>query len=303
VSQGNLDEAVNLALHAMASASLARDGEQVGWQAPSIAQGLASRKAPEKAEQIYHQLLALLQTWSIDNTMPLIQAQQQYARFLIGQKDRWGEAPAAMERYRENLVLTRGAETSDLEQVMNLRIEFARARGASGEAVQGAEELLAFEESLSGTTSAAYMRAAQTAAGVYQSTGNPERALALHRQIVAIADVTLSPNEAQRGYVRINAAFAFASARQFNEAERLANEAVAVGERMRPPQTKAFAAQADQIRRMKAAAESGSARTEGWGNGGGVTSSHCFTFRAPDGTPKSGASPAEKEAARKTGPQ
>src|SRR5439155_12743307 len=161
------------------------------------------------------------------------------------QKNRWGEAPAAMERYRENLVQARGAETSELEQVMKMRIEFARARGASGEAVQAAEELLAFEESLSGTTSAAYMRAAQTAAGVYQFTGNPERALALHRQIISIADVTLSPNEAQRGYVRINAAFAFANARQFDEAERLANEAVAVGERMRPPQTKAFAPQAD----------------------------------------------------------
>jgi hypothetical protein len=99
VSQGNLDEAVDLALHAMASASHARDGEQVGWQVPSIAAELASRKAPEKSEQLYHQVLALLQTWSIDNAMPLIQAQQQYARFLIGQKDRWGEAPAAMERY------------------------------------------------------------------------------------------------------------------------------------------------------------------------------------------------------------
>jgi hypothetical protein len=289
VNQGNLDEAVNLALHAMASASLARDGEQVGWQVPSIAAGLASRKAPEKSEQLYHQLLALLQTWSIDNTMPLIQAQQQYARFLIGQIDRWGEAPAAMERYRENLVLARGAETSDLEQVMNLRIEFARARAAPGEAVQTAEELLAFEESLSGTTSAPYMRAAQTAANVYQSTGNPERALPLHRQIVAIADLALSSNDPQRGFVRINAAFAFANVRQFDEAERLANEAVAVGKRMRPPQTKLFAPQIEQIRRMKTAAESGSVRTDGVVNGAVMTPGGWVavrTIQAPDGTPK-----------------
>ena len=140
---------------------------------------------------------------------------------------------------------------------------------ARGEAVQTAEELLAFEESLSGTTSAPYMRAAQTAAGVYQSSGNPARALALHRQIVAIADLTLSSNDAQRGFVRITAAFAFANARQFDEAERLANEAVAVGERM-------FAPQADQLRQMKTAAESGSARTEGGSNGG---------WYAPDETP------------------
>jgi tetratricopeptide (TPR) repeat protein len=306
VSQGNLDEAVNLALHAMASASLARDGEQVGWQALSIALALASRKAPEKSEQLFHQLLALLQTWSIDNTMPLIQAQQQYARFLIGQKDHWVEVPAAMERYRENLVLARGAETSDLEQVMNLRIEFARARGAPGEAVQIAEELLAFEESLSGTTSAPYMRAAQTAANVYQYAGNPERALALHRQIVAIADLTLSPNEAQRGLVRINAAFAFANAGQFDEAERLANEAVAVGERMRPPRL--FAPQVEQIGRMKTAAESGSAPTDGVVNGAVMTRGGWFTNRgiqAPDGTPNTmtavpgGTPPATKPTADK----
>jgi len=115
------------------------------------------------------------------------------------------------------------------------------------------------------------MRAAQTAAGVYQSSGNPERALALHRQIVAIADLTLSPNEAQRGFVRINAALAFANARQFDEAERLANEAVSIGERVRPAQTKLFASQADQIRRLKTGAESGAARTEGTGSRSRVT--------------------------------
>jgi tetratricopeptide (TPR) repeat protein len=288
LNQGNLDEAVNLALHAMASASLARDGEQVGWQVPSIAAGLAGWKAPEKAEQLYHQLLALLHTWSTDNTMPLIQVQQQYARFLIGQKDRWGEAPAAIERYRENLVLAEGAETSDLEQVMNLRIDFARARGALGETVQIAEELLAFEESLSGTTSANYMRAAQTLANVYQSAGNPERALALHRQIVAIADLTLSPNETPRGFVRINAAFAFANARRFDEAEGLVNEALAIGERMRPPQSKLFAAQAEQIRRMKTAAESGSVQTDGVVHGGiGGGWFEMRTFQAPNGTSNS----------------
>jgi tetratricopeptide (TPR) repeat protein len=285
VNHGSLDQAVNLALHAMASASLARDGEQV-WRVPSIAAGLAGRKAPDKAEQIYHRLFALLETWSIDNTVPLIRAQQQYASFLIDQKDRRGEAPAAIERYRENLVLAGGAETSDLEHVMNLRIEFARARGAPGEAVQIAEELLAFEESLSGTTSANYMRAAQTVANAYQSTRNPERALALHRQIVAIADLTLSPNEAQRGFVRINAAFAFANARQFDEAEGLANEAVSVGERMRPPQTKLFTPQVEQIRQMKIAAESGSVETDGVVNGAAMTRGGWFAIRTgPNGTP------------------
>jgi len=69
------------------------------------------------------------------------------------------------------------------------------------------------------------MRAAQTAASVYQSSGNLERALALHREIVSIADLTLRANDPQRGFVRINAAIAYAHARRFDEAERLAAEA------------------------------------------------------------------------------
>jgi tetratricopeptide (TPR) repeat protein len=261
-SQGNLDEAMNLTLNAMGLASLARDGEQVGWQVANIAGVIVSRKGADKAERLFHELLALLQSWAIDNTMPLLQAQQQYAHFLIGQKDRWGEAPAAIEQYRENLVLTRGAETSELEQVMNLRIALARARGAREDAAQAAEELLAFQESLSGNTSAGYLRAAQTAAGVFQYSGDPEKGLALYRQIIGIADVTLSGNDERRGSVRISAAFAFVSARRFDEAERMANEAIAVAEGMRPARGELLAPQVGEIRRLIAAQ---SARTDGGG--------------------------------------
>src|SRR5258706_4343912 len=42
--------------------------------------------------------------------------------------------------------------------------------------------------------------------------------------IIVIADLTLAASDAQRGFVRINAAFAFANGRQFDEAEHLANE-------------------------------------------------------------------------------
>ena len=286
VSQGNLNEAVELALRVIASASYARDGEQIAWQVPSIASALASRKAPEKGEQLYHQLWILLQTWSVDNTLPLTQALQQYSRFLIAQKDRWGEAPAAIERYRENLLAAQGAETSELEQVIHLQIDFAHARAAQAEAVQGAKELLALEESLSGTTSLPYMRAAQTAANIYQSTGNLERALALHRQVIAIADMSLPENEPQRGFVRTNAALAFANARQFEEAERLANEAVGVGERMRPPRTNLFVPTVEQIRRMKSASESGPVLTDSVVNGSALRGGGWFdvhTVQTPNG--------------------
>jgi hypothetical protein len=148
-----------------------------------------------------------------------------------------------------------------MEQVLQLRIDLARAKGAPEEAVQSAEEGLALAETLSGATGAPYLRAAQSAATVYQSAGNLGRSLVLQRQIVSLADLTLPASDAQRGFVRLNAAMAFALGRQFDEAERLADEAVAVGQTMRPPRTDLFARQAEQIHKMKTAAESGAATT------------------------------------------
>jgi hypothetical protein len=123
--------------------------------------------------------------------------------------------------------------------------------------VRRMEELLALEESLSGPTSTPYLHVAQTVANVYQSSGKMDRALALHRQIVAIADRSLPASDAQRGFLRMNAAMAFAMARQFDEAERLANEAIAVGQALYPPRTDLFRSQAEQIQKMKANAQSG----------------------------------------------
>jgi len=148
-----------------------------------------------------------------------------------------------------------------MEQVFQLRIEFGRRQPESAAAVRPAEDLLAFEESRSGNRSAPYMRAAQTAASVYQSSGNLERALALHREIVSIADLTLRANDPQRGFVRINAAIAYAHARRFDEAERLAAEAQTFGE---PTGNKMFASQIDQIRMMKRLRNR---RPYGWASG------------------------------------
>jgi hypothetical protein len=257
INQGNVDEAVSLALDAIASASSAPDGEQVAWQVPNLAAQLANRKAPEKAEQIYWALFPLLEARAVDNVGAPAQALQQYARFLMGQKDRWGDAALAIDRYRDNVVAAQGADTAGMMQVQQLRIELAQIKGAHEEAEQKAEELLALEESLSGATSSSYLRAAQTAANVYQSSGKMDRALALHGQIVAIADRTLSARDAQRGFLRMNAAMAFATARQFDQAERLANEAIAVGEALYPPRPDLFRSQAAQIEKMKANAQSG----------------------------------------------
>ena len=256
-NEGHLDEAVNLALDAIASASSAPDGEQVAWQVPNLAAQLAGRKAPEKGEQLYRALFPLLEARAADNLQPLTQAQQQYARFLMSQKDRWGDAALAIDRYRDGVVTAQGAETSGMVQVQQLRIELAQNKGAHEEASQKADELLALEESLSGSTSTPYLHAMQTGAGVYQSNGRLERALELHRQIVAIADRTLQPGDAQRGFLRMNAAQMFAGARQFDEAERLAAEAVAIGQSLQPPRPELFRGEVEQIQRMKANTQSG----------------------------------------------
>jgi len=255
-NQGNLEEALNLGLHALASAAPARDRDQVPWQVTNLASVLAAKKAPEKAERLYHDLLPLVESWAVDDNGPLLQVRQQYARFVMAQRDRWGEAPAAIGRYQQAVVDANGPESSAMKQVIHLRLEFARARGAQAEAVRSAEDLLALEESLSGNTSQPYMHAARTAAGAFESAGNRERALAMHRQIVKIADLTLRADDLQRADVRMAAASVFASARQFDEAERLAGEAVTIAAGAKPPPPRVFAGQLEQIRRMKAAAES-----------------------------------------------
>src|SRR5687768_4435525 len=166
----------------------------------------------------------------------------------MGQKDRWTEVPSAINRYRETVMGLQGAEAGEMQHVIQLRITFARRQGESLAAVQPAEELLAFEESRSGNKSVPYMRAAQTAAGVYQSSGNLERALALRREIISIADTTLRANDPQRGYVRNGAAVTYAHAGRFDEAELLAAEAKTFGERIGD---KGFPSVIEQIRAIK----------------------------------------------------
>jgi hypothetical protein len=250
-NQGNVDEAVRLALDAMGSAGLAQDGEQLAWQVPNLAFQLAERKAPDKAEQLYRTLFPLLEARAVDNVQPLNQALPQYVRFLMGQKN-WGDAALAIDRYRDSVVAAQGADTAGMVYVRQMEIELAQTKGVRDEAEQKAEDLLAFEASLSGTTSVPYLRVTQSAANVFQSSGKIDRALALHRQMVAIADRTLPANDPQRGFLRMNAAMAFAIARQFDEAERLANEAIAVGQSLHPPRTDVFQRQAEEIQQMKA---------------------------------------------------
>jgi tetratricopeptide (TPR) repeat protein len=240
----------------MDAAGHAVDRDQAVWQVPSIAATLANTKAPDKAEQLYQRLFGLVESWSADTLQPILNVLQNYPRFLMQQQDRWPEVPGAIERYRSALTTARGEGTGWLEEALRLSIDFERAHGSQARALSAAQDLLTLEESLNGNTSEPYLRAAETLAEVCESTGDSGRALPLRRQTVAIADLVFPASDARRGYIRIQVALALARQRQFDEAERLANEALAIGETMRPPQANSFAQQLEQIRQMKAAPQS-----------------------------------------------
>src|ERR1039457_4453184 len=106
------EEAFSLALQAMEAAPRAADREQIAWQVPGIASGLANKNAPAKAEQLYQHLFGIVQSWSADNQQPLLNVAQRYPRFLMAQKDRQVQPAAALERGAALSAIPDGAEGS-----------------------------------------------------------------------------------------------------------------------------------------------------------------------------------------------
>src|ERR1017187_9275302 len=248
------EEAFSLALQAMEAAPRAADRDQIAWQVPGIASGLANKNAPAKAEQLYQHLFGIVQSWSADNQQPLLNVAQRYPRFLMAQKDRQADVPEAIERYRKMLMNSRGAGTGHLQDPLQMTIEFERFHGSPKRALLATLDLLALEESMNGSTSEPYLQATEMLADLYEAGGDPERSLPLLRQAVAIGNLVYSANDARRGNTRTRLASALARQREFDEAERVANEAVAIGKQMRPSQTEQFTKQLEEIRKMKTAA-------------------------------------------------
>jgi tetratricopeptide (TPR) repeat protein len=251
-SEGKFDDAFTLGLHAIDAASGAADRDQISWQVASIARAMVQRKQPALAEKLYQRLFGAVQSWSSDTPQPLLNAAHEYPAFLMAQPDRYSEVPAAIERYRDLLISADGADSGLVTQALRLTIDFERFHGSKDKALHAAQDLLALEESLSGRTSEPYLGVIELLAQVYQFNGDAGAALPLQRQAVALADLTSRPNGIQRGQRRINLAFALARQLQFDEAEGLAAEAVAIGQSARPPAD--FANQLQQIRQMRKAA-------------------------------------------------
>jgi tetratricopeptide (TPR) repeat protein len=215
---------------------------------PQIAQGLAANKEPAKAEHLFQRLLALARNWSADNMQPLVAVTQSYARFLMGQPGRLSEVPAAIDQYRGALTDAYGPETASLAEPLRLRIEFELSQSQWERAEASARDLLELQQSLSGNTSEPYLGDLQTAARVYEAAGDSLRALPLRRQTVTIADLHATSNKDwRRAQTRMDVALLLARLGQFDEAESMGEEAVA----LQPQLTQ----QLGQIRQMKQAAQ------------------------------------------------
>jgi len=261
------DDAFALAMEAIAAAPTANDRDSIVWTIQNVTANLAINHA-DRADELYRRVIETAEGWSRESVQSLLQAYQNYLHFLLNQPNRESSVPPVLERYGALYSEAHGAELGTLEVLdWTVRLQsrpyfsppappksrFSDSRNelfkaADERASVTAQDLLRLEESLSGTTSEPYLNVLNQLIHLYQSS-EPERALPLYRQTIAIADLVARPNDTRPIETRIQAARAFAGANQFEEAERLASEAIALGKALRHPQDRS--AELTQIRRME----------------------------------------------------
>jgi tetratricopeptide (TPR) repeat protein len=249
VSAGRLDEAFTLTLQALDSAAGASVLDIAYW----LASEFTSHQASAKADDLHRHIIGLAGRQSPASVVPLLSAEQKYARALQDQR-RWGEFDQAMERYSATLATARGAGTGWLEDSLRLRATTLYRPERWHDALVASQELVALEESLGGATSAPYLRATETLASAMEATGDSAGALPLRGKVVTIADLVYSANDSRRATFRVTAAMAYAREGRFDDAEALAREAIAIGQHTLPPQPGAFVSELQQILQMKQAA-------------------------------------------------
>jgi tetratricopeptide (TPR) repeat protein len=236
MARNDPEAAFDLAMRAIDRAWLAPDREQVAAAVPAIASSLPR----EKSAQLYQKLIATLDAWAVDSPGPLISALRYYSSY----------DPAASDRYRDAIVAAHGAESGQMKEYLRLKISHLPM--GSVERTAAAQDLVAFEETLSGKTSRAYLEALGMLAQDLEASPDRTRVLPIQRQMIEIADLVYTPNDQQRGHVRIQVALAFARQRQFDEADRIAAEAVSLASQWQPPNPTVFDGYLGQIRTMKA---------------------------------------------------
>lgn len=253
VRQKRLADAYLLTLEAANMAEQAADGQWIALRAPLIATSLAMGGASDKADEIYDRVFALAQTWKATTMEPIIALARAHAAFLQNRPERLGEVPAAIERFYRLLIEAHGPDSAKLAEPVRMRLEFERAHLQWPLADGSARELLKLQESLSGNTSDPYLGDLQIAARTYEAAGDYARALPLFRQAVPLSDLLATPrNLMRRSQTRMDAGLALARAGQFEEAEKFAEEAVALQSEGRRAPLESHS-QLEQIRQMKLA--------------------------------------------------
>jgi tetratricopeptide (TPR) repeat protein len=245
-------DAHRLTLDAIDIAPQAADGQQIALRVPLIATSLAMEAEQDMAEELYDRVFVIAQTWKASTMEPLITLARARAAFLQNRPERLPEVPAAIAQYRRVLVEANGPDSASLAEPVRMRLEFDRAHSRWLQADAAARELMEIQESLSGRTSDPYLRDLQIAARTYEAAGDYGRALPLFREAVHLSDLLATPNNpTRRSQSRMDAALALAGAGQFDEAERLGEEAVALQSDSRQLSQLQF--QLTQIRQMKLA--------------------------------------------------
>jgi Flp pilus assembly protein TadD len=254
VQNGNVEAALQLAGQILDTAAQAPDRDQVAWMLPQVADQAAARN-PEAAAELYQRVLGLLESWSADTVQPLLAFYPAYIRSLVGRR-KWDEASRILDTYRSTLLAAHGPDTGWLEEVMQLQIDLARGQEHLEAVVEIAGARLALAERLGGPTSEAYLQALENLASQLESNGDGARSLSMRRQVVTIADAVYVQSDIRRAWSRTNAAIPLANARQFDEADHLATEALAIATRYQPSQAPFYQSQLDQIHELRRAAAS-----------------------------------------------
>ena len=248
---GHLDEALAMVDRAFKIAPRANDSRRL-LQISQVADALVAGKLPGPADELYQRLFAAIPAWPDDNVWPLLLAEVDYVGFLWKQRDRWKDIPAAIDRYRNTLISAHGAGTGQMEKVLNMIIQNQNTGEPPEKVAAAAEDLLKLEESMSGPTSAAHLKAVETAASVFE-TANPKRAIQLRLRAVVLADLLAGPGSDYPAWVRRRSASSLAKLGRFDDAERLAREAVEIARRAHPSDKSQFEDLPDEIRKLKPA--------------------------------------------------
>jgi tetratricopeptide (TPR) repeat protein len=254
-AEGRADDAVQLVAEALG----APNNDQAFWQVQSIA-GRLTEKSPGAAEEVFKRALNEAMNRSTDSLQPLTTASYSYANFLLGQQ-RWPEAANAIENLRSTLVEAHGAASESLSQVYQLNIQMATLRGSTADAVAAAREWAKFEASLSSNNSELYLRANDRLAETLEQNGDSAEAIDLRRKSVTIVDQVQPEDFMRRGQERSQLAYALVHLGQFDDAEQVAKEAIAIASHMTNADPNPFAGLLAMVQQSRANAQKPAAQT------------------------------------------